>query len=205
MEKYMNRFKSLIAISTFTLLVLGLPAIASAQYNGQNDPYGRNGGYNNGGYNNGNGGYNNGQYGNYGDLKNRSKDFKKEVDRQNGGIFGGFGRSNDRYLRDLADQFKKAADRLEGQFRNGQDQYRSENNARQVLDLGSQLDQEMRRSRSNGYLQNEWYGINNDLRIVSNTYGYNNRNNRNNPNNGYPQNGNGNGRYNNNRPSWWPF
>src|SRR5438067_10494079 len=89
----MNRIKSLIAVGAFSLLVLGIPAIASAQYNGQYDPYGRNGGYNNGGYNNG--GYgNNGNYGAYGnngyygdirgalrDLKQRSNDFHREVDR----------------------------------------------------------------------------------------------------------------------------
>src|SRR5207253_6454899 len=89
----MNRIKSLIAVGAFSLLVLGIPAIASAQYNGQYDPYGRNGGYNNGGYNNG--GYgNNGNYGSYGnngyygdsrgtlrDLKKGSNDFHREVDR----------------------------------------------------------------------------------------------------------------------------
>ena len=44
LEKTMNRIKNLIAISAFSLLILGLPAIASAQWNG--------GGYggNNGGY-----------------------------------------------------------------------------------------------------------------------------------------------------------
>ena len=64
----MNRVKILITISAFSLLVLCLPAIASAQYGG----YG-NGGYNNGGYGN------NGYYGDIRstirDLKNRSKNF----------------------------------------------------------------------------------------------------------------------------------
>src|SRR6266487_759216 len=97
MEKFMNRIKSLITVGAFSLLVLGIPAIASAQYNGQYDPYGRNGGYNNGGYNNGNYG-NNGYYGDVRgilrDLKQRSNDFHREVARANGGIFGGYSRNN---------------------------------------------------------------------------------------------------------------
>ena len=75
----MTRFKSLITIAAFSLAVLCLPAIASAQYNG---------GYGNGGYNNG--GYNNGRYGNGGygdmrsivkDLKNKAGDFQRQLDR----------------------------------------------------------------------------------------------------------------------------
>ncbi len=204
----MKRLINWVAISIFSLLILGLPAIASAQYGGggQYDPYGRNGGNNNGGYNNG--GYGNGGYGNYRDirstlrdLKNRSKDFKREVDRNNGGIFGGYNRNNDRYLKDLAGQFKKASDRLESHYKNGNDQYRSADEARQVLDLGSQLEQEMYRGRSNGNLQGYWGPIRSDLEVVANTYGYNNNynNNRGNRGNRYPQGGN------NRRPSWWPF
>src|SRR6266550_3693712 len=177
----MNRIKSLIAVGAFSLLVLGIPAIASAQYNGQYDPYGRNGGYNNGGYYNG--GYgNNGNYGSYGnngyygdirgtlrDLKQRSNDFHREVDRSSGGIFGGYSRNNnDRYLRDLANNFHKAADRLESHYNNGRDQYRSQSDAQEVLNLGSQLGQEMRRARGNRYLENQWRGIDNDLRVVAN-------------------------------------
>jgi len=198
----MNRLSNFLAIGAFLLLVLSLPMVAMAQYNGQYDPYGRNGGYNNGGYNNG-------YYGDIRntlrDLKDRSKDLKREIDRQNGGnyggIFGGYNnnnRYNDRYLKDLANEFKKATDRLESHYRDGRDQYRSEGDARQVLDLGSQLEREMRRSRSSGYIQNDWNQINNDLRVVANVYGYNNGNYRNNRNN-YPNNGRI------NRPSWWPF
>lgn len=193
-------------MGAFSLLVLGLPVIASAQYNGQYDPYGRNGGYNNGGY--GNGGYNNGYYGNIRntlrDLKDRSNNFKRSVDRMDnnrgGGIFGGYGgygnnnRNNDKYLRDLANNFKKAADRLENHY-DDRNQSRAQQDAQEVLNLGSQLDNELRRSRGNGYLQNEWNAITQDLRVVANMYGRGYNNNR------YPQNGG----YRNNRPSWWPF
>ncbi|MEQ1922869.1 MAG: hypothetical protein ABL952_10210 [Pyrinomonadaceae bacterium] len=216
----MNKIKSLITISALSIMVLILPAIASAQY---------------GGY--GNGGYNNGQYGNNGyynirstvrNLKDRSKDLKKEIerldDRRNNGGWnnGGYGNNNGgwnnggygnggygnggynnnvdfRSLKNLADQFRKAADKLEDKYDDGRDQYKSANEARRVLDLGNQLEREIRRARLQQYLQN-WNQINNDLRVIANAY-----NGRNNGgwNNG---NGNGNGGWNNGgRPSWWPF
>lgn len=204
-----------MTISALSIMVLILPAIASAQYGG--------------GY--GNGGYNNGQYGNNGyytnikstvrDLKDRSKDLKKEIERLddrrnnggwnnggwnnggwNNGGYGNGGYNNNvdfRSLKNLADQFRKAADKLEDRYDDGRDQYKSRNEARRVLELGDQLGREIRRSRLNGYLQN-WNQINNDLRIVANAY---NRGNSGwgNGNGGW---GNGNGN-NNGRPSWWPF
>lgn len=200
-------------------MVLILPAIASAQYGG--------------GY--GNGGYNNGQYGNNGyytnikstvrDLKDRSKDLKKEIDRlddrrnnggwnngnnnggwnnggwNNGGYGnGGYNNVDIRSLKNLADQFRKAADKLEDRYDDGRDQYKSSNEARRVLELGNQLEREIRRSRLNLY---NWNQISNDLRIIANAY-----NGRNNGgwNNGNGNGGWGNGRGNGNgRPSWWPF
>ena len=230
----MKRIKNLLAIGAFSLLVLGIPAIASAQYNGGNDPYGRNGGYNNGGYNNGQ----NGQYGNYGnngdirsairDLKDSSHRFEKDLDRsstysKNGnGNYGGYGnngsygnnggynddrsRSN---VRKLADKFGRAADKLDDKFGNGRNINNSYNEANRVLDLGSQLGNELNNRGMDGYLQGEWNRMQNDLRVVANYY--NNGNYRNTGNNrNYPNNGNrGNNRNNpwgnGNKPSWWPF
>ncbi len=204
-----------MTISALSIMVLILPAIASAQYGG--------------GY--GNGGYNNGQYGNNGyytnikstvrDLKDRSKDLKKEIDRlddrrNNGGWNnGGYGNNNGgwnnggygnggynnnvdvRSLKNLADQFRKAADKLEDRYDDGRDQYKSSNEARRVLELGSQLDREIRRSRLNLY---NWNQISNDLRIVANAY-----NNNGGRGNGGWGNGRGNGNGRNGMPSWWPF
>ena len=67
----MNRFNILITIAAFSLMVLGLPAIASAQYGGY-DPYGRNGGYNNGRY---------GNNGNYGDMRSTVRNLKSRSAR----------------------------------------------------------------------------------------------------------------------------
>lgn len=136
-ETEMNKFKNIIAVSAFSLMVLALPAIASAQWGGNN------GGYPNGGYPNG-GNYPNGSYGNNGRyganletvadrLKERSKDFDRQVDREmrnnngrsnngqygNGGILGTiFGGNNGTYgnrgygndtIKRLSDDFKRAA------------------------------------------------------------------------------------------------
>lgn len=207
----MRRINIILTTAAFSLLVLGLPAIASAQYG--------NGGY----YPNGNGGYgNNGYYGDIRgtvrDLKDRSKNFEKMVDRDknavyNGGGYGGYGGYNnkDAYknLKKTLDRFKDAADRLEDRY-NYRDINRSSNEARNVLDLGNQVNQSLYSFGNNGYWQGEWSQIENDLRIVANTYGYNyygnNGNYRNYPNGqNYPnrQNYPNGQRYPNNRNGNW--
>lgn len=188
----MKRINYLVAIGAFSFLVLGLPAIASAQYGGQYDPNGRNGGYDNGQY---------GNYGNYGnlrstirDLKNRSKELKKHLDRDlDRSRYDGTRREDQ--LNDLARRFKDAVSRL-SESNNG----RRDNEVQRVLDLGSQLDRSLSRTRLDYHIQEMWSGIRYDLQVLGNAYGYNN-NNRNNRNNRYPQTGNG----GYNKPSWWPF
>ncbi|KXJ98282.1 MAG: hypothetical protein UZ17_ACD001002811 [Acidobacteria bacterium OLB17] len=197
----MNIFKSTVVGLALSLVVIALPAIASAQYGG----YG-NGGY--GGY--GNGRYGNGRYGNGGyyggdiqnvvrDLKQRAKSFERITDNRDNR--GGYYRDN---IEDLADQFAKAADRFEDKFGRGRNLDNSADAARRVLDLGNQIERSLGYSRYPGYLDNHWDPIANDLRIIADVYGmnYNDgyyRNNRNNRN--YPR------RNRNNRqlPSWWPF
>lgn len=190
----MKNIKNLIAISAFSLLVLSLPAIASAQYGNPN------GGYNNGGYNNG--GYNNGQYGNYGgdtrsivrDLKNRAGQFQHQLDRDlDHSRYNGSRREDQ--INQLARDFKNAVNRLNsnGSYNNG-----GSGEVNRVLNLGSQIDRSVSRSGISYNSQNIWAGIRNDLNALGNGNGYNNNNRNNNGNGPY-----GNGR--NNRPSWWPF
>lgn len=210
----MTRIKTYLAVAAFSLLVLGLPAIASAQWRDRDDDYNR-GGYGNGGY--GNGGYgNNNYYGNIRstvqNLKIRAKNFERLTDqsgRYGGGGYGGYGgygngRRSD--IEDLADQFAKAADRLEDKYGRGRNMDNSADEARRVVDIGSRIEQEMYRSRGNGALQNQWNEISNDLQIIANTYGlnyYNNRGryNRNNRNN----RGNNNGNWRDRMPIRLPF
>src|SRR5215831_6892531 len=69
-SKQMRRIRSFIAIGAFSLAVLALPTIVSAQRQGQNDAYWRG---------------NNGNYGNIRgtvqNLQNRAKSFDRQVNR----------------------------------------------------------------------------------------------------------------------------
>ena len=192
----MRRVKNLVAIGAFALLIMGIPAIASAQYNG---------GYGNGGY--GNGGYgNNGGYGDMRsvvrDLKSRTSQFQRELDRDLDHSRINGSRREDQ-INQLARDFKSAVNRLDN---NGYNNNRGDNDLRRVADLASQIDRSIGRSNLSYNGQNLWQGIRNDLRQLGAGYGSYNNNNRNYPNNNrnnYPTN-NRNGGWNN-RPSWWPF
>lgn len=193
----MNRVKRIIGLMAFSLMILSLPAIASAQWGG-NGGYG-NGGYGNGGY--GNGGYGNGQYGNYGDmrsmiknLKNKTNRFEKQVDRDlDRSRYDGTNRE-DQFM-DLVERFDDAVDDLStGNNR------QNASEVQRVLQIGSQIDRQMSRLRLSGQSVQLWNAIEYDLNNLSNAYGYNNgRRNR-----GWG-NGRGNGNTGNNLPSWWPF
>ena len=168
----MNRMKKFVGLAAFSLMVLALPSIASAQWGGNN---GRYGGYGNNG--------NNGYYGNIRqniqNIKNRARTFEREANRgdDRGGRYGNYGGYNNGNIYSLAKSFRRAVDDLMGAYNNGRDMGRSSDEARRVLDLGSQISQEMYRSRSNGNMQYEWGQINNDLDVIAAAYGYNNNNN----------------------------
>lgn len=184
----MNRIKGLVAISAFALLILGLPAIASAQWNG---------GYGNGGY--GNGGYNNNRNlrSVVRNLKNRAENFERAADRyddrrddrDNRG-WGGWGNNrNNNYsgnLENLAEQFKDATDDLEDAFGRGRNLNGSSDEARRVLDIASRIDQELYNSRRRGgnNVEGQWNSMRQDLNVLADAYGYNRGNNRRNRNNG---------------------
>ena len=181
----MNRIKSLVTVFAFSLLVMSLPVVASAQWGGNNR--------NNGGYGNGN---NNGYYSNeqlkstVKRLKNDSKDLAKFIEREsdrnrNNGGWGNWGGNNNRnQLKNLANDFKRAADRLEDRF-DSRDLYKSQGEAQNVLNIANQLDRELRRSRMSYDIQNYWNNIQNQLNEISSAYRYNNNNRgRGNGNNG---------------------
>lgn len=193
----MTRINKFVALFAFALMAMVLPSIASAQYGGY--------GYPNGGY--GNGRYNRDIRGNLDNLKNRAKDFEHQVDRGRNDSWGSWGRrgSNDSRLRELADDFTDATKDLRNNYGRGRDLRGSENEARRVLDIASQIDNELYRSGVNRNAQNQWNQIRYDLRVVSDTYGYNggynNRYPNNYPNNRYPNRRSGG--WGNNLP--WPF
>ncbi|MEO6590325.1 MAG: hypothetical protein ABIP06_13585 [Pyrinomonadaceae bacterium] len=203
----MNRFRNLIAVFAFSLLILGLPAIASAQWrndrNNRNDRDNRNDDYNRNNRNGRNDDYN--RNGNYNrnlnstikNLKNRSNQFEKQLDRELDRSRYDDRRREDQ-LNNLAKSFKDAADKLDDEYDNRRDYSRSQNEARRVLDLGSQLDRALSRARLSNNLDRDWNNIRQDLRIIGDAYNYNNnnRNNRNSRNDDYNRNRQGNN-------DWW--
>ena len=179
----MNRFRNLAAVFAFSLLVLALPAVASAQW--RNDRNNRNDDDNYGNNRN-----NRNLQATIKNLKNRSKRFEKTVDRE---------LDNSRYddrnredrVNDLAGDFRQAARELDDSYDNRRDYNNSSDEVRNVLQLGSQIDRVLSRSRLSSNVQNEWNQIRQDLRILADAYNYNynnrdrnNRNNRNNRTNG---------------------
>jgi hypothetical protein len=189
----MNRFRSLITIAAFSLAVLCLPVIASAQYG--NGGYGGYGGYGNGGYNNGgynNGGYNNGGYGDMRSvirsLKNKAGDFQRQLDRDLDHSRVNGTRREDQ-INQMARDFRNAVNRLDSNGRNND--YRMQD----VYSIASQIDRQV--NRVGGNSRGIWQSIRYDLQRLGqyNGGGYNNR--RTNRSGSW---GNGNG-----LPSWWPF
>lgn len=182
----MNRIKSLVAVFAFSLLVLSLPVVASAQWrdNRRNDDdyYG-------------NSGYNRNLQSTVRNLKNRSKQFERRVDRELDRSRYDGRRQEDR-INDLADDFANAADRLDDEYDNSRDYNNSRDEAQRVLQLGSQLDRIISRAQFSYNIQNEWSRIHQDLQVLANAYGSNYNNNNNNRNNR--------GRNNNNR-NRFPF
>jgi len=196
----MTRINKFVALFAFALIAMVLPSIASAQYNGGYGYPGGGYGYPNGGY--GNGGYNRDIRGNLDNLKNRAKDFEHQVDRGRDN-YGSWGRrgTDDRRLRELADQFTDATKDLRNDYGRGRDLSGSENEARRVLDIASQIDNELYRSGVNRDAESQWNQIRYDLRVVADTYGYNGGYNNRYPNNRYPNRRSGG--WGNNLP--WPF
>jgi hypothetical protein len=183
----MNRIKSLLGVFAFSLLVLSLPMVASAQWGGNgrdrnrdrdddyygrdrdDDRYGRNNGY-----------YNNSRLRDaVRRLERDSNDFVKFVDRALDRSRYDDSRREDQ-LNNLVKDFRRAADRLEDRF-DSRNLYRSQSEAQQVINLGNQIDRSLRRYRLGWDVENYWYNnLKFQVREIENAYRYNNRgNNRN--------------------------
>jgi hypothetical protein len=177
--KGFTRFASIFALA---LVVLALPAVASAQWRDRDrddDYYGRN----DDNYRNGR--YNRNIRATIMNLKNRARNFERRLDRIDDRRDDRYG-NNDRWgrgnrigdLEQLADRFARATDDLADEYGNGRNMNNSRDEARRVLDIGSQIENIMYRSgggRRNG--GNEWNQISNDLRILADAYGMGSYNN----------------------------
>lgn len=165
----MNRFKNLFAVFAFSLLVLALPTIASAQWRDRDrdDDYNRNGRYDRN------------LESTIRNLKNRSREFARRLDRELDRSRYDDRNREDR-LNDLAEDFRNATARLDDEYDGRRDYRDSENEARRVLQLGQQLGNALYRSRLGYNVQGDWNRIQQDLDVLGRAYGYNNRSNRNN-------------------------
>jgi hypothetical protein len=171
----MNRFKNLFTVFAFSLLVLGLPLIASAQWrndrNNDDDYYGTN-------RNNRN------LQSTLRNLKSRARQFERQLDRDlDNSRYDG--RDREDRLNDMTEEFVGAAEELSDEYDNRGDYDRTQDEARRVLQLGSQLDRAVSRARLSSSTQNQWNQIRQDLRVIANAYNtnYDNGNNRNSRNN----------------------
>lgn len=169
----MKRFKNLLAIFAFALLIVGLPTFASAQWRDRNrdddDDYYRN---------NRNGGYNN----NYNlrstidRLQRRAENFERRLDRElDRSRYDG--RNREDQINRIAGNFSDAAGRLEDAYDGGRSMNRSYDEARRVVNTGQQLENALYRTRLSGNLQSEWNAIRQDLYTIANAYNirYDNR------------------------------
>lgn len=197
------KLHNLVKVFAFSLLLLGVPTIASAQWGGNNGGYG-NGGYGNGGYNN------NALKSTVKRVQNQATRLEDYVDQNNNGRNGGYGNGgygNNGYgnesLENLTDRFKNAADDLEDEFGNGRNLNNSRDEASRLIQIAQQIDYMIGNNRGGRRYGNNgmgaWNSIRNDLRMIADAYGiqYNNRGNNN--------NNRGRGRGNNNRNFPWPF
>lgn len=192
-ENKMKKLGNIALLSALSLLVLCLPAVASAQWG----RYGRGG--NNGGYYGGN------IKGTVQSLKYNAKNFERMTDNYSD-------RNDDRRWRgnsadrieDLADDFAKAASKLEDKYGNGRNLNNSRSAAQNVLSLASRIDQALNRGGAR-QLYGMWNQMRGELNIVARTYGlgYYNGGVMNRPNNNRNR-GNRN-RRNNNRRITLPF
>jgi hypothetical protein len=200
-EIKMNRISKLAVFGAFAVMFLALPSIASAQWYP-----GGNGGYGNGGY--GNGRNNRDLRATVQNLKNRARNFETATNRVEdrrddrddrrdnrgpwGNRNGGWNNRGGDYgrLEDLADSFRRATDRLEDAYGNGRNLNGSRDEARRVLDIGNQIENELRNLRGNRNLERQWSQIRYDLNAISNVYG------------GYYGNGGNNNRYPNRNGDW---
>ena len=208
----MKSIKNWLALGAFSLLVLGIPAVASAQWGGgQYDPYSRNNDRNNDRY-----GRNNGNYGNANNtvrsLKSRTREFTRQLDRDlDRSRINGTRREDQ--INQVADRFKDAVNRLDNNYYNNNRGYnRNDGEMRRVFDLASQIERSIGRANVSQQTRGIWSSIRNDLQVISGGYNNNRGNtgwgNGNGNGNGGWGNGNGNGNGRGNRqglPSWWPF
>lgn len=173
-----NRRITLFTIALGALMTLFLPVVASAQI----DPWWRRGDNNR----------RNDRYG----YDYRLRDAIRNVESRSDDFQDAFDRALDRSRYDdsrrednmngVARQFRDAARRLRSRF-NERDPYRSQSEARELIQVASRIDRFMSRQRLDSRAESEWSNLRYNLNVIADAYnirfndGYNNgrRNRRN--------------------------
>ena len=159
-----NRHTLKFSIFAAAILALALPAAASAQWGGypQDDRYPDNRGY--------------GRYDDRGlrdsvqRLDRLSKDFERDMDRAlDHSRVNGSNREDQ--INDQVHQFRDAVGDLKSRVGNGRDLNRSSNEAQRVLQEANDIDRFARRG-FDGRTGSQWSQIQQELRYISNVYGF---------------------------------
>jgi hypothetical protein len=167
-----NRPRLIPTLIAAALMAIFLPLIASAQ--GTYDPWGRNRDRDYRRSRRNNDDYNGGRYGNRNlrdvarRLDDRSGDFQRHLDSSLDRSRYDDTRREDN-INELARQFRNAASRFRDRV---DDRDGGSNEARQLLQVGTRMDNLMARLRVDGRTQSDWSRIRQDLRIVSDAFGY---------------------------------
>lgn len=101
-------------------------------------------------------------------VDDRSDNFRDYVDRALDRSRYDDTRREDR-INDVARNFENAARSLKNRF-NERDPYRSESEARRLLQIGAQIDRFISRNRIDSRTVSEWSRINADLRVIADAY-----------------------------------
>lgn len=164
----MNRIKKLLGVFAFSLLIMSLPTLTSAQNRRDRNNNDRNNNY-----------YNISQLKDtIKHLKSDSNDFSKFVSKDlNNSRYNGSNREDN--LKQLATNFKNAVNRLDSRFGNGRNLNDSSSEAENVLRTANQVDRVMKRIRLSQNVEDYWTNIDRQLETVARAYRRNNRNWRN--------------------------
>ena len=153
-----NRHTLKFSIFAAAILALALPAAASAQWGRYPD-------------NRGNGRYDDrGLRDSVQRLDRLAKDFEREVDRALDHSRAN-GSNREDQINNQVHQFRDAVGDLKSRVGNGRDLNRSSNEARRVLQEADQIDRVGRRGLD-GRTGSQWSQIQQELRYISNVYGF---------------------------------
>ncbi len=150
--------------SIAALVVLGLPAVAMAQYRGNDPSYGR-------------GRYDD-RYDRYNERRlresvrrvtDRSRDFQRNLDRALDRSRYDNTRREDR-INDTLAEFRNAAIALKDRTDDGRNINRGTSEARRLLQLGSRIDRFVSRTRLDWRVTSDWSDIRQNLRVIADVY-----------------------------------